>query len=168
MTHHRRLALAAGLFSASLLTAPTAEAKDRTGTCGPWKFSIEAPMPEESEPGAWLPCKNDEAFVVTCTLGDYIAGFRYFDGTTGEPGYRQLRFDVDGQSFEMWLVLEEIDNALTGHTKFQHPLIRAMRKGQKLTITDIKRRTTDILPLKGSGPAFAALLDRCAKAPKSR
>lgn len=153
----------APLLALPLILGGPAAAKDRTAECGAWKFAVEGPLPEEPAPAAFLPCRGDNAIVVSCILGDFIAGLRYYDGVTIESGYRQLRFDIDGRAIEMWLALEAIDNALTGYAEFRHPLYQAMRGGQRLTVTDVKRRTVDILPLRGSGAAFSQLLARCER-----
>ncbi|MFO1184405.1 MAG: hypothetical protein U1E56_06430 [Bauldia sp.] len=159
----RRLLPIFSAFVCSLLGfAVEAAARDRTAECGPWKFAVDGPLPEEPAPAAFLPCRGENALVVTCLAGDFIASLRYFDGVT-EAGYRPLRFDVDGQVYEMWMTLEAIDNALTGHTEFLHPLLQGIRKGQKLTVVDVKRRSTDVLPLRGSGAAFTQLLARCGR-----
>jgi hypothetical protein len=156
--------LAASVATLSLVVCSVATGKDRTAECTPWEFNAKVETEGGTEPQASLPCKDNTGIIIMCISGDFIGGLRYYpsNSAASEAGYRQFRFKVGGQTFDMWLRLEEMDGAWAGYTEFDHPVFTAMRSEKgPMEVTDVAGKTTEVLPLAGAGKAFDGLLKAC-------
>jgi hypothetical protein len=156
--------LAASVAALSLMVCSVAAGADRTAECSPWEFNANAETEGGPEPQASLPCKDNTGITIMCVAGDFIAGLRYYPSNSApdEEGYRQFRFQMGKQSFDMWLRLEAMDGAWSGYTEFAHPLFTAMRSEKgPMEVTDVAKKTKDVLPLTGAGKAFDGLLKAC-------
>lgn len=156
--------LAALMAALSLAVCSAATGKDRTAECGSWEFNANVETEGGTEPQASLPCQDDVGIIIMCVTGDFIGGLRYYPSNMSNEaqGYRQFHFRMGGQTFDMWLRLEEMDAAWAGYTEFDHPLFAAMRSEKgPMEVTDVAGKTTDVLPLAGAAKAFEGLLKAC-------
>lgn len=155
----RFLAASAAALSFIVCFAAPGNAAD----CGSWKFDANVETEGGTEPQASLSCKDNTGITVMCISGDFIGGLRYYPSKSGEEeGYRQFLFKMGKQSFEVWLRLEAMDAAWAGYMEFEHPLFAAMRSEKgPLEVTDVARKTTDVLPLTDAAKAFDGLLKAC-------
>ena len=156
--------IAASAAALSLLVCSAAISN--AAECGPWKFEANVETEGGTEPQASLSCKDNTGIIIMCVAGDFIGGLRYYPTASGEEeGYRQFVFKMGKQSFEVWLRLEAMDAAWAGYMEFEHPLLAAMRSEKgPLEVTDVVKKTTDVLPLTSAAEAFDGLLKACQSA----
>lgn len=149
--------------AAALLLMVCSAVTGNTAECDPWKFDPNVETEGGAEPQAFLSCKDNTGITVMCIAGDFIGGLRYYPSASGEEeGYRQFIFKMGKQSFDVWLRLEAMDGAWAGYMEFAHPLFAAMRSEKgPLEITDVAKKTTDVLPLTDAAKAFDGLLKAC-------
>lgn len=154
--------LATGLLASTGLVPAAAQSR----SCTAWTFSNE-----DTEVGKqWTASvcssgdKGDSTLLLTCHRGRY--NMRYLPMVEGAFENQKLRFEFASEADKRTLLLtyEAMDGAFTDSLEANHPLMKLIRAGAMLTVSEKGGKVpAKKFALKGASRALTQSARRCAR-----